>query len=264
MSSLALSAVLAAALLASGCGRDEAATTPSALDPDAASDEARYLAPPSVGDVRVGADGALGVSGQAPPSSQVALASPDGTVARAQADAKGAWMLKLGPASAPRLFALSATAAGRTLHAEGALLLAPGALSPAVTLRAGAASLPVSPLGGGLQVATVDYDPAGFLAVAGAARPRADVTLAIDGMAGAAGQADDAGRYALLAAGRRVPMGVHRLTVADGGARVSRDVELTMPASLTTPFAAERTASGWRVEWALTGGGVQTTLVLAP
>jgi hypothetical protein len=258
--------LLALCAPATGCGRRDAAPAPtaSALDADQAAGEAAYLAPPSVVEAVPAAGGALQIDGRAPANSQVQLASPDGDQARAEADAAGAWRLRLPPVQRPQLFAVSAQASGRVLHAEGALLLAPGALSPAVTLRAGAAALPLSPSQGRLDIATVDYDPSGFLAAAGHAPAGASVALMVDGAAAAAGQADARGRYALLAAGRRLSLGPHRLAVSAAGRQTARDVELTPPASLTTPFAAERATDDWRVEWALTGGGVQTTLVLAP
>jgi hypothetical protein len=257
-------AALALAATAAGCDRRDAAPVPapaSALDADQAAGEAAYLAPPVVTRVVEVQGGAQLVEGRAPPVSQVQLASPDGEVARTRADAAGAWRLALPPAERPRLYAVSAIAAGHVLHAEGALLLAPGAVSPAVTLRAGAAALPLSPSGGRLDIATVDYDPSGVLAAAGAAPAGASVSLMVDGGPAARGQADAQGRYALLAAGRRLPLGPHRLTVMAAGRAASREVNLTPAAALTSPFAAERLADGWRVEWAPTGGGVQTTLL---
>ena len=251
-------ALLAAGLAACGQRTD----TPSALPaPAPASSEAGYLAPPSATSVQLVHDGGLKLSGVAPAGASVEIVSPEGERAQTVADPRGRWSVRLAAPPQPRLYALSATLAGRTVHAEGAVVTAPGAVMPAVTVRAGYAALPLS-AGGRTDIASVDYDPSGFIAVAGDAPPRAELTLVVDGATAAVGQADAQGRYALLAANRRLPMGPHRLQVRAPDGTPDRQVTLEPPSPLASPYQSWPGPEGWRVEWALNGGGVQTTLIL--
>ena len=248
---------LAGGLAACGRRSDVAVS----VTPQAASSEASYLAPPRVLSVRVVRDGGLAIAGVSPPRSTVEIVSPEGEQGRATADGQGRWASRLSGSPQPRLYAISATLDGRTVHAEGALITAPGAVTPAVTVRAGYAASPLGPLRD-TTIASVDYDPSGFIAVAGSAPSRSQLTLMVDGTPAAVGQADGAGRYALLAANRRLSMGPHQLQVRSAGGAPARQVTLEPPVALTAPDQARRGGAGWRGEWALNGGGVQTTLIL--
>ncbi len=263
-----LAASLGAATLAisplSGCNRGSPARGLDAASPQQAiASEASYLAPPRPTAVVIDRGGGLRVSGQAPRRSAVELVSPEGEQAQTIANARGDWTTRLPPSSAPKLYAISALLGGRTLHAEGALVTTPGAAVPAVVLRAGYAALPLKP-GRATEIATVDYDPSGFIAVAGEAPPHARLALRVDGSPASVGQADETGRYALLAENRRLSLGAHQLQVIGPDRTAERAVTLDPPAPLTAPYLALPSPSGWRVEWALNGGGVQTTLILAP
>ncbi len=257
---LALAALIAAVGVAS-CQR-QTTSAPAPLGAQTLSNEASYLAPPRVLSVRGSPDGTLAVSGSAPLRSIVEIVSPEGEQAHAVTDGRGRWTLRLAGASTPRLYAISAELAGRTVHAEGALITAPGAVTPAVTVRAGYAA---SPLGSSraTAIASVDYDPSGFIAVAGSAPAHAQLALVVDGAPAAVGQAEVDGRYALLAANRRLSMGPHQLQVRSQGGGAVRQVTLEPPVALAAPYQAWPGPDGWRVEWALNGGGVQTTLILA-
>ena len=113
---------------------------------------AGYFAPPEVTAVQP-REGGLRVIGSAPPRARVELNSPEGDSARSIADGHGVWRVRL-PAGAPRLYAISAMLDGRTVHAEGALVTTPGALTPAVTVRAGVAARPLL-RSAGAAIATV-------------------------------------------------------------------------------------------------------------
>ena len=252
-------------LLGACGGRQDANSAASA--PQAGPQEAAYLTPPRATSVQLRRDGALAVAGVAPPGSSVEIVSPEGEQARTTTNRQGGWSARLTPAAQPRLYAISARLAGRTVHAEGALIVAPG--GTAVTVRAGYAASPVGAdprSGAGRGIASVDYDPSGFIAVAGSAPPHAELILVVDGTPAAVGQADSGGRYALLAANRRLTMGPHTLQVrAAGGApegAPERQVTLEPPVALAAPYQAWPAPDGWRVEWELNGGGVQTTLIL--
>ena len=257
-----VSAVVAGVLACGAAACTRRADTPSAPAPaPAISSEASYLPAPRALSVRVEHEGGLAVSGLAPPASTVEIMSPEGEQAQAKADGQGRWALSLRGAPQPRLYAISAMLAGRTVHAEGALITAPGAVTPAVTVRAGYAASPLGP-DRTAAIAAVDYDPSGFIAVAGSAPSHAQLALMVDGTPAAVGQADDAGRYALLAANRRLSMGRHQLQVRSPDGAPVRQVTLEPPVALAAPYQAWRGPDGWRVEWALNGGGVQTTLIL--
>jgi hypothetical protein len=256
---------LAAALVASNaCDRRPAADQAEDANRLPGAAEAQYLAPPRpVAAMVDGQSGALRVLGRAPPKAQVALTSPDGRRETVQADPRGSWTVRL-LATEPRMFAISARLADRTgpeLHAEGALLITPGPRPAAVMVRAGYAAMPL--YGGSDEgVSTVDYDPSGMIAVAGFAAPHAQLSLTVDGAAAAVGQADEHGLYALTSANRRLSMGPHLIAVRSPEGEVQRTILLEPPIALAAPYIAARSAEGWRVEWALNGGGVQTTLIL--
>ena len=247
-----------------GCSRGrppDALATPYVEAPP--SEEAAYLAPPRALAAVEGRGGAIQVQGSGPPLSRVEIDSPEGQKLRVQADSRGRWTVRLPPSPSPRLYAVSATLGGRAVHAEGALVTAPGASAPLVVVRAGYAALPLGPKGR-TGIDTADYDPAGFLAVAGGAPPHATLALSVDGAPAAVGQAGADGRYAILATGRRLTLGAHALQIRAPDRTADRRIVLDAPAPLGAPYQAWRTDGGWRVEWALNGGGVQTTLILSP
>ena len=250
-------------LLVSGCRRDgPVASGRNADTSELASNSSGYLAPPRVSGAKMVSKGDLLISGVAPREALVEITAPEGDRAHAQADKHGVWNVIL-PGGPARLYAISAVLGTRKVHAEGALVTAPGALSRAVIVRAGYAAMPMVG-GGATNMATVDYDPQGSIAVAGEAPAGAKLTLVVDGAAAAVGEADTQGRYALMAANRRRTFGVHRLQVRAGVHLMDRMVTLEPPTPLSAPYEAWSTPQGWRVEWALNGGGVQTTLILSP
>lgn len=255
---MAVLAALAAASLASACAR-RAVPTPAAAargDPD-------FLAPPSV--TRAERDGAGGVllAGRTAPGAQVALRSPQGETGQATADADGAWTVVLPGADAPRAFALSAAENGRTVRAEGAVLVSPAPDAPAVLMRGGAPAWPVSAPGAGLRWVSADMDAGGGAAASGFAPPGVAVRLTIDGVASGAGQADAAGRFGVLWLGAPVADGPHAVSLSTPSQSRSLTLRFGAGAPLEgAPARMSREAQGWRVDWAPPGGGGQTTLVL--
>ena len=208
-------------------------------------------------------DGGVRLEGRSPPDALVRLLSPETGALGTAADAQGAWVLDLPAAAAPRLYALSADAAGRTLRAEGALAILPAPALAALTLRAGAAAWPAAGAAAGVRLATVDFDGGGGVGAAGLAAPGAQVRLSIDGAAAGAGQADAAGRFALLAVRAPLPPGQHAVRVeAPSGAGEASVATGPGPALGARPYAATRAANGWRIDWAPPGGGVQSRIAL--
>lgn len=255
-------ALLACAILG-GCEKPTAREPFVHLDLENSTAEASYLAPPSVTGAVADRTGAVIVTGRAGPKAQVVLSTPEGETLHASANAQGVWTLSLPQAGHPRLFAISSRQAGRTVHAEGALVTLPHARVAAVMVRAGYAALPIG-TGGHLDIVAVDYDPNGFAGVSGVATPRSPVRLSVDGLPAGVTETDAQGRFAVLAANRPLSFGSHVLEAATPGGVVRQTVELTPPTPLNGPYSASSVPAGWTVEWALNGGGVQTTLVMAP
>jgi hypothetical protein len=206
--------------------------------------------------------------GTAAPSARVELTAPEGEVMAVRASPTGAWRLTLAAVTRPRMFALAArvkdgAAPPRLVHSEGALVLIPqSAGPPALLVRAGAGALVFAAKAVRPALDALDYDPGGFSAAAGRARPGASVRLTMDGALAGVGQADAGGRYSILAANRRLPFGPHIAVVQSPDGQDERRFTMSPPGStLTTPYKVDPLPDGWRFEWAIPGGGVQTTLV---
>jgi hypothetical protein len=253
--------------LASGCERQRAPHESFAhLDIGSGAAEQAYLAPPRVVNAVIGADGAIAISGRAAAAAQVTFSTPEGETFHTTSDAQGNWTARLPQAGLPRLFAISSQQAhGRAVHAEGALVTVPHAVSPAVLVRAG---YPAQPFGmvRSPDIVSLDYDPGGFAGVSGFAPARSTVRLTVDGLPAGVAQADAQGRFAILAANanRRPGFGPHEVEAVTAAGVVRRTVMLSPPAPLAGAYVATGAPGSWTVEWALNGGGVQTTLLLAP
>ena len=221
-----------------------------------------YVAPPDLGSAERRGQSLL-LGGHAVPGAMVQFASPDGFHAEAAADAQGRWSVAVpAPSAAPAMYALSARIGERVVRGEGALLALPAPGPPAMLARAGFAALPLGGPSPGLRIMALDYDAGGGAAVAGIGPARARVRLSIDGMQAGLDQADAQGRFAVLGANAPLENGNRRLKVEIEGGQTEVDAAVTHPAPLGgKAFRAVRQAGGWRVDWARSGGGVQTTLV---
>ena len=254
-------AALSACGPAGGRAGADAAAAPSAST-DPASATAGYAAPPTLDSAQRGADG-LTLAGEAPAGAQVRLASPSAPPLTAQADGQGHWSLKLATVTAPALFALSAQRGDRLVRGEGALVMLPPPGPPAVLARAGFAALPIGAASASASIVAVDFDAGGGAAVAGFAKPMAGVRLSFDGAAAGLSQADETGRFGVVAANRPLAPGMRRIEIeADGGARAEVSVPVSRPLALDgQAYRAARLPGAWRIDWAPAGGGVQTTVV---
>ena len=256
-------AVAVLALTAGLCACGRAAPAPSA---HAASGDAGFLPPPTLESADWTAAGGVSLAGRAPPDAVVRLQAPDGRALGVTADSSGGWTAELPPASAPELFALSAEVAGRTVRAEGALAAAPpGSTAAALVARAGAASATAGSAtpGGPPALEAIDFDRGGGLAAAGRAAAGATLKLSVDGAAVGAGRADALGRFGLTGVGAPLKPGLHEVRVETQGAAVEAQVDTSAATPLAgVAFRAARAASGWRVDWAPPGGGVQSLLWL--
>ncbi len=231
---------------------------------DTAAAEQGYVPPPQVMTATVDPAGVIALNGSAGPGAKIELQSPEGERQSTTAQKTGAWVLRLPAVSRPRMFALSETLNGRGVHAEGALIVLPRPGPAALLARAGFGSLPLEHSGAEPSLATIDYDPGGFAAFSGTARPGSTVRLSLDGAPAGLAQVDDMGRYAVLAANHRLSFGPHLAFIETATGDIPRPFQLIHPGPLTSPYQATAEADGWRVEWAAPGGGVQTTLILTP
>jgi hypothetical protein len=221
--------------------------------------------------------------GSAPPGARVELTSPEGDNMAAQASRTGAWRMTLPAVARPRMFALAARisaqagvqtgvqmggrgADARLVHSEGALILLPAAGPPAVLVRAGAGALVFAAPTLRPTLDALDYDPGGFSAAAGRARPGASVRLVMDGELAGVGQTDAGGRYSILAANRRLAFGTHTALVQSPDGQDERRFRIGPPdPTVTNAYQVEGMPDGWRLEWVIPpGNGVQTTLVFTP
>jgi hypothetical protein len=225
----------------------------------AGAGERAYRTPPSVLDAVAGPGPRVRLDGLADPGSRIRLATPSGQALFARTDAEGRWRAVVPQSQALRLFGLSMIDDRQVVQSDGYLALTPAGAG--VRLRSGAGAVVLSgPCG--LCLTAVDYDRKGGTVISGRARPGQAVVLAVDGSARGQVAADAAGLY-WLDLDEPLGLGPHRLQAASGPLRAAVDIQLIPPAPLPSgPFAADRTASGWRIEWVTPGRGIQTTLVL--
>lgn len=248
------------ALVLAGCGQRHDGAK---FQTDKAGDT--YRAPPLLTNAVRAADGSVTLSGSAPADALVRLRSPDGAGAAALAGADGAWSLNLPAADAPRMFAFEAELSGQVLRGEGAVAVLPAPSPIALMLRAGFAAAPTgSGVAGQLQLLSVDYDGGGA-AAGGFAPPNSPVRLTVDGGVVGVARADARGHFAILAVDpqRGVAPGRRALRVdTPQGLSVERSVQIAAEAvPADRVFTAEHEAGGWRINWRIPGGGVQSSLV---
>ncbi|NEX95151.1 hypothetical protein G3573_20445, partial [Caulobacter sp. 17J65-9] len=148
---------LALAALLSGCGQGGGRSEgPAKANGEPA--DAGYQAPLRTVSVSASPEGGAIVRGTAPPEARVRASMPDKSAYGATTDGDGAFVIELPRSAEPRLVALSAEEADRSVQAEGWLFVPPDRPDASVLLRAGAPAVPFP--GAGL-LATVDYDGAG-------------------------------------------------------------------------------------------------------
>ncbi|HEY3798826.1 MAG TPA: hypothetical protein VGL58_10775 [Caulobacteraceae bacterium] len=225
----------------------------------AASDEPDYLSPPELASAS-SVDGRLQLSGLAAPGAAVRLASPGGAALFATADAAGHWSLPLPLSPDARLFNLSMSNAGRVIQARGYLFVAPD--GAAARLRAGGGTELLA-ASGGLAPLALDYDKQRAVTLSGRAGPGEDVSLHVDGVERGEAVADPDGRF-VLSFNQPITPGPHTFDLVGATAETKFIAPIAPPAPLSgTPFAAAKSAGGWRVDWLTPGGGEQVTLLFA-
>jgi hypothetical protein len=251
----------AAFLLLLGCGPGGGSDIVQPRAPDSTAAERAYRDPPAVETVTPVTGGRILLVGRADARTRVRLAAPAGQAVFAQSSADGSWRIVLGGAPQLRLFGLSMIEDGRALQAEGYLAVTPQ--GAAARLRAGSGAQVLSK-SGAQRLLAVDFDRKGGTVISGTGAPGAMVNVGVDGIQKGRIAVDRGGRFA-LALDEPLSSGDHRLTLAGGGDPAEATVVVSPAEPLAPgPFRAAVTPSGWRIDWMTPGGGVQTTLLIAP
>jgi hypothetical protein len=253
-------AVLAAVALG-GCDRDEQGWRPDAAPANSgqAAPHAGYLKPPRVLSAERKGD-AVALSGEAAPQASVRLGAPTGEALLGKADAAGRWKLLAPLAAEPRLYGLSMTLEGRTVQAQGYLMVTPS--GNAVMLRAGAGAEVMAPDSASPRMLAIDYDRGGGGVISGVAAPGAGLGVRVDRATRGESKTDAAGRFTVslsqaLEAGPRV------IQVSGEGGEQQIVLEVVPPQPPSGgPSRSTLTPLGWRIDWMTPGGGVQTTQLL--
>ena len=254
--------VAVVAVLALGaCGREEegwrrdAAPAKTEQPPP----QAGYLKPPQVVSA-IRQEGSVLLSGQAEPSASVRLGAPTGEALVGKADAAGAWRLTTPLAAEPQLYGLSMTLEGRTVQAQGYLMVAPS--GAAVLLRAGTGAEVMGRNSLSPRVLAIDYDRSGGAVVSGVGTPGAGLGVRVDRATRGEGKVGADGRFS-ISLDQPLTVGAHTVQVAGEGGEQQVVVEISPPSQPTNgPAASIQTATGWRVDWMTPGGGLQTTQLL--
>lgn len=233
-------------------GRSAPAAQP-AKDPEAA-----YLPPPKVVTAAIQGSG-VALSGSAVAGASVRLGAPTGEATSTEADASGLWRAVVPIAPEPRLFGLSMTREGRTVQAEGYILVTPEGL--VALLRAGGGSEPLAGPSDSLRILAIDYDQEGGVVISGVGRPGAGFGVRIDRTTEGQAKVDAQGRFN-FALTRPLAHGEHSVQVAgEGGEDLVRIVASPHAPLTAGPLHAERVDGAWRADWMTPGGGVQTTIL---
>lgn len=251
-----LAAGLAAGLLAA-CGPGAPVNPDKADKPDSA--EAGYVAPPILETAQRTAKG-IALSGRGAPDSDLRLGSPTGEVVMGRVDGLGQWKTTVPNAPGVRLFGLSTLHEGRTVQAEGYVMIGEG--GEVALLRAGAGARRLAAESSSPRILAVDVDREGGAVISGVAAPGAGLNVRVDRVTRGGGRTDEEGRFFISLTDALSPGG-HDIQVAGEGGETAVSIAVSPAAPLVYgPVRAERTGQGWRIDWMTPGGGVQTTLLI--
>lgn len=230
---------------------------PASTQADAS--EAGYIAPPNVKQAVQGPAGLM-LKGEGAPDGSVRLGAPTGEALVGQIDALGQWSLTVPRSDRVRLYGLSMTRGGRTVQAEGYVMVTPE--GEVALLRAGSGAWRLASGSSSPTILAVDVDPEGGAVISGMATPGAGLGVRVDRTPRAVGQAAEDGRFS-LSLSETLGTGAHDIQVSGEGGEQRIRIVVSPAASLVDgPVRAQRVDTGWRVDWMTPGGGVQTTLII--
>ena len=229
-------------------------------DSEHPSPAASYLKPPRVLAAARQADG-VALAGEAEPKASVRLGAPTGETLTGQADETGHWRLLAPPASEPRLYGLSMTLEGRTVQAQGYVMVTPE--GRAVLLRAGSGAEVLAAASPSPRILAIDYDHSGGGVISGVGSPGAGLGVRVDRTTRAEGKVDETGRFTLSLSQAPLAPGARTIQVSGEGGEQQMVVDVIPPQPPAGgPMRATATPIGWRVDWMTPGGGVQTTQLI--
>ena len=220
-----------------------------------------YTAAPVIMTVAQPSPGTVVVTGRALPDGRVRFLYGQARAVGVTADSQGRFTAELPISGAGGIYDLSMEDGGALQHAEGRLFVPAGQAARAVLLRAGASAAPIA--APAMGIATVDYASAGAMRVSGRVGPRALVNVMVADTSWpqpAPSGAD--GKYSaitqLLPPPSDTPVNITLSTEA-AGAEWKRTISVSAPAGDQDLVSV--IPGGWRVDWHVPGGGMQTTLV---
>jgi hypothetical protein len=245
---------LSALMLVTGCKEK-----PKAVDALSAMEAAGYWRAPEITSVTQADSSLFVVTGETIPNARVRFGYSGKRAVGVTSDSKGRFRAELPTGPDGALYDLSTEDDGRSMHADGRLFIPAGAPEKAVLMRAGAPSL--SLFNEDTEVAVIDYDRAGAVAIAGRVAPSTQIEVILNGEIRARTRSDDRGFYAATTQidPPQEKESANTLSISAGGKETARnfiDSRVKTEGDRITRFA-----DGWRVDWVLPGGGMQTTLV---
>ncbi len=227
-------------------------------DGEAALRKAGYTPAPQITGVQQNGPSGFVITGQADPDGRVRFLYGQQRAIGVTADSKGRFRAELPAGPMGGLYDLSIEDTGRLLHAEGRLFIPPMHPTKAVLMRTGSPSQ--SLFNEGEALAVMDYDGAGAAAFSGRVAPRTQVNIILNGEIRARVTSDDKGFYSATGQMNAPSANPAIVTVGlqAGAIQANHQVPVSLPADADRVTAQ---GEGWRVDWALPGGGIQTTLV---
>jgi hypothetical protein len=248
--------VLSLSMLALAAGCKE---KPKAMDAVSAMEAAGYWRAPEIISVTQTDSSLFVVIGQTIPNARVRFGYSGQRAVGVTSDSRGRFRAELPTGPDGELYDLSTEDDGRSMHADGRLFIPAGAPEKAVLMRAGAPSLAL--FNEDMEVAVIDYDRAGAVALAGRIAPSTPLEVMLNGEIRARTTSNDRGFYS--ATTQIDPPGdteiTNTLSISAGGKEIPRNFSDSR--SKADGDHITRFADGWRVDWVLPGGGMQTTLV---
>lgn len=254
--------LIGSSLVLGGCGEAKKSEwrpqkAPASTQTDAA--EAGYVAPPRVEQASRVPAGLL-LTGVGVPGASIRLGAPTGETIVGETDSLGQWSLTAPLGQGVRLYGLSMTRGGRTVQAEGYVVITPE--GSVALLRAGTGAWRLAGPSVSPNILAIDVDPEGGGVISGMATPGAGLGVRVDRTPRAVGQAADDGRFVLSLSEPLSPNN-HDIQVSGEGGEQRVTVETSPAARLVDgPVRAQRLDNAWRIDWMTPGGGVQTTFLM--
>jgi len=223
--------------------------------------QSSYLTPPVVTSAIRMEDGGVALGGKTDSEARVRLQSPDGSAYGVTAGADGSWTLATPLAQGVRLLGVAEVIGSRAVQSVGYLAVLPAPGQAAILLRAGAGSQTLAAATASPWISAIDFDADGGAVISGTGRPGVPVRVAVDGVAAGEGRPDASGRFSVMPS-FTLKSGLHRADAQSSVGQGHASFAVTPAAPIAgAPFAGQRQAEDWRIDWLTPAGAPQTTLV---